>query len=185
MATFTESFFSNLQTLLSPDNTPVHKSSKSKKSSDGILPLREYGVDPRVVGAYARIFSQSISTRRDFLNEFNKFRNFYIVQTLLNAVVEDSLTPDATNGDILDISSPNAEINKKLQELQEKINLDQIVNDIIIDLLSYGEYTLRVETDSKEGVVEIIDDLDQSKVVAFYSEGLPNKFLPSDKKRYF
>ena len=177
LSDFTESLFNNLQMLLleDPDQTPKRKRRLGKKSTSPSL--REYAVDPRIAGAYGMLFSKSISTRKEFLSEFNKYRNFYIVQTLLNSVVEDSLTPDATNGDILDVSSPNARLDKKLKELQEKISFDQIVNDTIIDILSFGEYTLRVETDSKEGVIDIVDDIDQSKIVAFYKEGLPNKFL--------
>ena len=179
---FTESLFSNLQTLLSPDEMPTQKRRKRTDKTSDPLSLRDYGVDPRVASAYATLFSQSISTRKAFLSEFNKYRNFYIVQTLLNSVVEDSLTPDATSGDILEIGSSNEKLNKKLKEFQEKINLDQVVNDIIIDLLSFGEYTLRVEVDSKEGVVDVIDDIDQSKIVAFYSEGFPSKFVRQTKR---
>lgn len=113
----------------------------------------------------------------DFLLEFERIKSFYIIQALLTALVEDALTPDITTGEILQIVSTNEKINQELKLLQQIINFDQIINDIVMDLISYGEYTLRLKVIKDQGVVDIVDDLDQSRIVAFYHQGYPYRFI--------
>jgi hypothetical protein len=97
-------------------------------------------------------------------------------------LVEDSLTPDATTGEVLEVTSQNTKINAELKIFQKIHDLDQIVNDIIMDLISYGEYTLRLRVEKDKGVTDIIDDLDQSRVVCFYRQGFPYRFIRQTDK---
>lgn len=109
--------------------------------------------------------------------EFDRIKSFYLIQGLLNALIEDSLTPDVTTGEIIQITSQNEKIAAELKLLQQLFDFDQIINDIVLDLCSYGEYTLRLKVEKDQGVVDIIDDLDQSRIVAFYQQGFPYRFI--------
>ena len=87
------------------------------------------------------------------------------------------VTPDVKTGEILQVGSSNAEINKELIALQELFDFDQIVNDLTMDLLSYGEYTLRLRVERDIGITDILDDIDQTRIVCFYAQGFPYRFL--------
>jgi hypothetical protein len=140
--------------------------------------LRDYtGQDVQVASSLAAIYTKAVSTRRDFLLEFERVKSFYIIQALLMALIEDALTPDITTGEILQIVSPVEEVNQELKYLQEIFSFDQIINDIIMDLVSFGEYTLRLRVEKNQGVTSIVDDLDQSRIVAFYEQGFPYRFI--------
>lgn len=132
--------------------------------------------------ALTAIYTKAVQTRRDFLLEFERIKSFYIIQALLIALVEDSLTPDITTGEILQIVSTNEKINRELKLLQQVFNFDQIINDIALDMISYGEYTLRLDVREGEGIVDIVDDLDQSRIVAFYQQGYPYRFIRQTDK---
>lgn len=140
--------------------------------------IRDYtGQDVHVASALTAVYTKSVQTRRDFLLEFDRIKSFYLIQGLLNALIEDSLTPDVTTGEIIEISSQNEKINAELRLLQQIFDFDQIINDIVLDLVSFGEYTLRLKVDKEQGVTDIVDDLDQSRIVAFYQQGFPYRFI--------
>jgi len=171
-----ESMFANFQNIFTKRAAP-RVSPLSPEESHGVN-IRDYvGTDMEVASALTAIYTRAVSTRREFLVEFDRIKPFYLIQALLNALVEDSLTPDVTTGEILQITSQNEKINQELRALQETFNFDQIVNDIVMDLLSYGEYTLRLRTEKGSGVVDIMDDIDQSRIVCFYSQGYPYRFI--------
>jgi hypothetical protein len=169
-----ESVFSNFSNLFTSRNG----------SDTGVVgvergtSIRDYtGMDTQIASALAALYTKSVSTRRDFLLEFDRVKPFYIVQALINALIEDSLTPDATTGEVLQITSQNKEIHAELQVLQKMFNFDQIINDIVFDLIAYGEYTLRLDVEKGKGVTAINDDIDQSRVVAFYEQGYPYRYI--------
>lgn len=167
------SVFSNFKNLF------VGKSDTGIQAKvDRGINLRDYtGQDVQIASALSAVYTKSIQTRRDFLLEFDRIKSFYLIQGLLNALVEDSLTPDVTTGEIVEITSQNEKVAGELKLLQQLFNFDQIVNDIIMDLLSYGEYTLRLKVEKGRGVTDIVDDLDQSRIVAFYQQGYPYRFI--------
>ena len=100
----------------------------------------------------------------------------------MNALIEDSLTPDITTGEIVEITSQNDKVAAELKLLQQLFNFDQIINDIVMDLISFGEYTLRLKVEKDQGVTAIVDDLDQSRIVAFYQQGYPYRFIRQTDK---
>ena len=174
------SVFSNFSNLFAKNSGA---SNALMDRADRGVPIRDYtGQDIQVASALTAIYTKAVQTRRDFLLEFERIKSFYIIQALLNALIEDSLTPDITTGEILQIVSTNEIINRELKMLQQVFNFDQIVNDIVMDLVSYGEYTLRLRVLKDEGVVDIVDDLDQSRIVAFYHQGYPYRFIRQTDK---
>lgn len=145
----------------------------------GLNDLRKHDSDS--AAAMAAIYTQAVNTRRQFIRDFQEIRAFYLVDAILGLVSDDALTPDITTGEVVELSSKNPKINKLLQDLQRNINVDSLVHDIVPDLLSHGEYTVRQEVVKGKGLVQIHDDVDQSKIVAFYKRGLPSKFARMSK----
>lgn len=169
-------FWSNLFGTSQPQ-TMMEKATPPKQEKKGFTNLSAYTKDYTVAAALASTYTGAIKTKKEFVEEFDKVRGFYLVEAMLTQFVEDALTPDVTSGEILEISSENEEINKELRELQRRIDFDQHIYDIALDFISYGEYTLRQVVKKGEGVLEIIDDVDQRTVVGFYRQGFPHKFL--------
>jgi len=171
---FFESVFSGFANLFTDGET---KNMLRDKVDRGIN-IRDYtGQDVHVASALTAVYTKSVQTRRDFLLEFDRIKSFYLIQGLLNALIEDTLTPDINTGEIVEITSQDKKIASELKLFQQLHNVDQIVNDIVLDLISYGEYTLRLKVEKGEGVVDIVDDLDQSRIVAFYQGGYPYRFI--------
>jgi len=139
--------------------------------------LRKFIPDVDLAQAWLTTYSKVIQGRRQFLNEVDKVKSFYLVDALVRNIAEDALTPDITSGEIVELSSPISEVDKELKVLQERFDFDQMVGDIILDLLRQGEHTLRNVVKAGEGVTDIVDDVDQTKVVGFYRQGFPSVFL--------
>lgn len=129
-------------------------------------------------------YSQVNSDRAAYAKDFDEVKAFYITDTLLGTFADDALTPDVTSGEIVDLISTDPKINSELAELQRNIDIDQLVNDIVLDLLAYGEYSVRVimDDDISKGIAKIVDDVDQSTILALYDSGLPGSFLVNDKR---
>lgn len=133
--------------------------------------------NPYVAGAMSATYTTAVKDRSDYVEQFEEIKNMYLTDTLIGNICEDTLTPDISTGEILKVSSPNETYNNELVRLQEKFDLDNIVNEFVSDLLSYGEYALRLEVEDGKGVKQIIDDVDQTKLIGLYKEGYPEKFL--------
>lgn len=133
----------------------------------------------QAVMEYAGVYLKAVKTRKDFFKQMDKIKTFYLVDTLVQSIADDSLTPDVTTGEVVQLTSPSEEINSHLIELQRRFDLDQIVNELMSDFLLQGEYILRNKVKKGEGLVEIYDDVDQTSVVSFYKHGYPDKFMVS------
>lgn len=135
------------------------------------------GGDSLLAAAMQAVYADATSSRRNLIAEIERIKTFYLVQSLYNAVIEDSLVPDISTNEILQVVSQNTDINAELKTLQTLFNFDQIVNDIITEMLAYGEYNLRLVVQPGDGVIDIVDDVDPTRVVVFYSQGFPYYFL--------
>ncbi len=179
ISSVSESVFANFQNLFSRRAAPIVSAGGINREQDQVgVNIRDWtGTSNEVASAMSAIYTKATGNRREFLVEFDRLKSCYIIQCLLNALVEDALTPDVTTGEILQVGSHNAEINKELIALQDLFDFDQIVNDLVMDLLSYGEYTLRLRVERGIGVTDILDDIDQSRILCFYAQGFPYRFI--------
>ena len=171
---------SNAQYVPGGDGIPSSTIQKNKGSIVGLprTPILRYAKgNYSVMATLTSLYSQVAASRKEYLQNHEKVRGFYLVEALISAVADDALVPDATTGEVLQLTSTNDKIDKELQSLQETIQLDQMVNDIIVELLSFGEYNVRMEVEEGKGVVALHDDIDQSSVVAMYSRGYPELYL--------
>lgn len=173
-----------LEPLITISGT-VESNDKPQGAGSTTVDLNDVGrEDYKTAVALTALFTEGVNSRREFLKDYEGVRHFYIVDAMLNMIAEDSLAPDATTEDILTLSSENSEIDKELQELQKRIDLDGLVNDIILDLEAFGEYSLRLNVQPKLGVVEIIDDVVQGNMVVFYRRGMPYLFMQKIKDKF-
>ena len=150
---------------------------------------------------YSSIWSEMSDKRKRQIEELERQRNNYLVEAILSQITEDALTPDTATGNILDISSDNKEIQKELEFLDEKFGFDSIAETLAPDMVFYGSYLLRTEVVSKDdrkkdpiesgetfenkdpveeetdGLISIIDDVDQTEVIPINKFNKPDGFL--------
>jgi len=148
--------------------------SEPQKKEEGIT---DFIPDFEIAQAWMTTYQKAISTKKEFLQEMEKIKSFYLVDALARNIVEDALTPDVTTGEVIQLSSGDDAINEELQHLQDKFDFDQFIGDLALDLVRQGEHVLRVKLEKGEGVVDLLDDVDQKNVVAFYKHGFPYVFL--------
>lgn len=120
--------------------------------------------------------------KSEIIKAVDRYQDTYLYEAIMNIVISDALAPSTITNDIVKISSKNSKINKDLQELQERIDIDQVVSCLTADLLSYGEYVLSIESNNGVGVTAIVDDIDQGDIVAVYKGGMPQYFLKKERK---
>ena len=133
--------------------------------------------------AMVSAFTKAAETKRAYSQSLKDVQKYYLVDALLNLIADETLVTDIMTGEIVHLQSPSKEIDEELKILQRRLNIDQIFEDITLDLLSYGDYTLSMDLDPEEGVVAIGDDVAQENVVALYRHGLPEKFLVRETNR--
>ncbi|MDK1290152.1 hypothetical protein [Pseudoalteromonas umbrosa] len=133
--------------------------------------------------AMVSAFTKASDTKRAYSQSLKHVQKYYLVDALLNLVADETLVADIMTGEIVHLQSPRKEVDDELKLLQRRLNLDQIFEDITLDLLSYGDYTLSMDLDPEEGVVAISDDVQQENIVALYRHGLPEKYLVRETNR--
>lgn len=129
------------------------------------------------------IYDKSKQTKEDIVREVQDCKETYIFNALMNVLVEDALGASAVTKDIVNITySDNDKLNVILKDLQSNIDIDGIVKNISEDLIANGEYILRTEFSDKRGLIDVIDDVNQSEVIALYESNIPKKFLVRKKQ---
>jgi len=157
----------------------THKPSAKSKTKDDLSPelLKDFVSDYNIRNSWAALYMQVVRSRVQFIQEIDKIKSFYLVDALARSVADDTLAPDITSGEIVEVGSSKAPIDKELKILQKRFDFDQIIGDFIIDLLRQGEHILAHTVKSGQGIVDIRDDVDQTKVLAFYKFGYPSLYL--------
>ena len=156
--------------------------------------------DQRVVAAFGTIYSTVSSFRRDIIHDVDKIRRFYLVDVILSQLTEDALAPDSTTGDIVRVWSKNPEVQKEIDALNDDFDFDDLISDIAPDMIAYGEYHMRTIIDlpvkdkptndpngkpvdtTPKGIVDIMDNVDQSKIVAITKSGRIESYLVENEK---
>lgn len=124
-----------------------------------------------------QIYSAVTKERDKFKREFYPLKSSYIVEGILNVIVEDALTPDILTGDIVEFGSPDAKIHKSLETLQRRFDFDILIDDIIMDLVTFGDYTVKMIIHKGEGVIEVRDSIVQNTIIPIYDQGYPSKYI--------
>jgi len=155
----------------------------ANNNSFGGLSLRDFVPDAAVRESWANLYMKVVQSRQQFYQEMDKVKSFYLVDALARNVADDALIPEISSGEVVQMTSPKPEIQEELEVLQSRINFDQLIGDFMIDLLRQGEHVLAQEVVPGEGVVEVKDEVDQSKVLAFYRFGYPSVFVAKTNRQ--
>jgi len=151
------------------------KIEEKKVTAFDIIPnLREFSEslkfsdlsDYAIAAAYSAVYTKVSNTRRKLIGEVDRMRQFYMVDVILTQLTEDALVPEISTGEILEVTSPRIDIQKEIDYLEEKFDLDQFVLSILPDFLAYGEYSIETVIEPDKGLVDLLDTVEQPNVVA-------------------
>ena len=118
-----------------------------------------------IFSAYSSLFTKVTHSRRKMFHEIQKISSFYLVDVIIEQITSDALTPDVITGNILTLYSENTEIDKELKELEERLKIDSLAEIITPDMLLYGDYILSTVIEPGKGIVELLDNVEQDKIV--------------------
>jgi len=118
------------------------------------------------------MIGQPIQDKQKMIEMVEAYKDTFFHQMIVNLLVDDALSIDPVTGDVVQVSTVNETLRPIVEGLQERLDLDAFLSSIIEDVVSYGDYVVRVVTDGKR-VVAIEDDIDQRKVVVVYKAGKP------------
>jgi len=126
--------------------------------------------DFRIVSELVSKYLEVTKNFQGFYKEIERVRETYIAEVILDQFTFDALTPDVSSDNIIDIvpNIDSKEIEKGLEDFQEKINVDRLVQDITPDLIAFGTYTVKPVIEEGEGLVEIKDEELPYEVIPFY-----------------
>ena len=142
--------------VLSEDQRAVMEQSILEKNK-GILELNEFqervksargGINQRDYYAnlaYTSIYATVSQRRHHLFREIQRIRGNWLIETVIDQITEDALSPDVTTGNILDVTSKKPKIKKAIKDLDEKFGFDTIARTLTPDMLLYGDYLLSTE----------------------------------------
>ena len=104
-------------------------------------------LDYRVSSALSVIFTTVQDHRTELIKAVDEVKSFYLACAIIDQIAEDALSPDVSTEEIINVKSKKPEVQKRMDELDERFGYDRIINDIKRDLLAYGEYTLSTKVD--------------------------------------
>jgi hypothetical protein len=126
-------------------------------------------MDHRVTSALSVIYTTVRDHRSELIKAVDDVKSFWLACVIIDQIAEDALSPDVATEEVISVKSKKPEIQKRMDELDERFGFDRLINDIKRDLLSYGEYTLSTKVDgpggeSEEGGEEETEEGDPSTV---------------------
>ena len=157
-----------------------------------------------VLDAYTTIYSRVVESRLKIIQAVDAVSNFYLVDVMVEQMTEDALSPEIGSNEILEIKYPkDPKIEKELQRLERRLDLDQKLVDITPDMIRYGEYVLKTEIDTGteeeqrnelgnnelvvkkikgKGLVALKDTVEQGMIVGLTQDGDQAGYLGVDEK---
>lgn len=142
--------------------------------------------DHNVAAAYSELYTNVSQSRMGIIKEVERMSQFYLVDSIVSQFIEDALTPEIATNEILEVryetegenDAKGEAIQKELDDLDKRLDLDQLCLDIAPDLVRNGEYTLKNDFgDKKEGIRHIRDTIEQGSTVAITQDGKIKGYL--------
>ena len=118
------------------------------------------------------LFEQAQLEKTRMIELVDSYKNTFFHSMIVGLLVDDVLSADPVTNNVVDIITMNDYLRPVIDDLQERLDLDNLVESIIDDVISYGDYVVRVVVEDGK-VVALEDDVDQSKVVVVYRQGVP------------
>lgn len=123
---------------------------------------------------------ETYNSQAALLKALEPYRNYYLVEAILDAYIEEALATDPTTHETFRITaSQSAENHKEIQgaidDLCNRFDLEAIVKDVALDALFNGDYSFRLEIDEngKEGIKDITDTIMPGTIVALHRKHIP------------
>lgn len=149
--------------------------------------------------AYSSIYTRVSEKMKEIIKSVEAVRYFYLVDVMLNQIVDDALAPKIGSDDLFHYSHQDEAIQEELNELKKRCTLDQLIYNIAPEILAYGEYTLKTKIGKSEkkkselskeekefvvdgkGVLDIQDIVDQGSVVTLSQDGEVTNYIVYDE----
>jgi len=128
-------------------------------SGEGLPSIRGYlGRSESVAQMFLSI--TQVSNERDKIYQaLVEVEDFSLVQTILEIMHDDVLSPDESTSTIFTISSDNEKYNAVLKGLERRLELNELVDSILSDILLFGEYPFKIFTFDKKGGISNLDEV--------------------------
>jgi hypothetical protein len=180
----------NLNSITLFSNNEAKKKTKSEPEVDNrIAAFNQFykfqddlgKIDPyNVAAAYSSIYTRSQQATLGVVEAVDQVSNFYLVDTIINQIADDSLTPDITTNEIVRIQAPSAkkEVQEAINELDRLIDFDQLVLNVTPEIIKYGSYTYETELGKgKQGITDLLDAVEQGSVIQLTKNGAISGYL--------
>ena len=103
--------------------------------------------------------------------------DYSIVQTIIEIMRDDVLSPDESSKEIFTISSMNEQYDSILKGMEKRLELDSLVQDFMGDLLLFGEYPFKVTTEPNKGVVSLDEVASPTDITPIYKGRKVSRYL--------
>lgn len=133
-----------------------------------------------VLSAFTNIHQRVSEKLQKIINSVDGIRDFYLVEVILSQLTEDALAPKIGSDEIVRFSHKNPEVQDSINDMKERIGLDQIIENIIPDLCAYGDYIMETDIDVGVGLAGLYDNVDQGKTIPLVQDGRTDGYLHVD-----
>lgn len=152
-----------------------------------------------VQSAYTAIYGKLTNEINNQYRILETIRPFYLTEVILNQIADDALSPVAGTEQIFKYSCKNKDAQKELDLLTDRLQLNQLVQNITPDLCFFGDYTLETQIDTERtvpanetlngkemkipsrGLMDLKDKVDQGTVITLSQDGKEIGYLSRDK----
>jgi hypothetical protein len=133
--------------------------------------------DYRTVNALSTMYTNVSNQKRSIIQAIDMISNNYIVHAILSQFVDDAFSPDIHTGNVVNIFSKNAIINKEIKYLDKQFKFDKMAMEIAFDILRYGDFILKTKVVPGQGLVDLLDNIDQARILAITKYGDITNYL--------
>ena len=191
---FSNIFKKDMEKALNQSQKFVNTSNQATQEQVRMNILQKYMMSPFSQGSVNKFlvykYFDVTDAKEEMQKEIDQLKNFYMSQLIVNRIKEDALTPTIDN-DFFKVSVEiDGEVDNSLteicKELTKKLSIKKILLDISDDLLFYGEVFLRLdvvnykENYKEKGVINIHDDVDNTKIIPVFRDSEIGYFLTVD-----
>ena len=129
-------------------------------TSGGIPSLRGgvLGRSESVAQMYLAV-TQVTNERDKIYRAIMEIEDYAIVQSILEIMHDDVLSPDEATNEVFSIGSDNEKYDSMLKGMEKRLELDDMVSDMTSDFLLFGEYPYKIFTRENKGGIAALEEL--------------------------
>lgn len=134
-----------------------------------------------VINAYASMYQKVSQRLKNVISAVDSMREFYLFDVIVNQLTEDALAPQLGNDGVIRFSHKDTKVQDFVNDMKEKIGLDQMLQNIVPDLIAYGDYVLETDVRRGSGLLGLFDNVDQGSTVPLIQDGQVDAYLHTDE----